>query len=242
MTTFTDKEPEYRHITRIGFYSMAAWGLILAGLAMVHPEPFIHAWKLVLGQMMAGRAYSVSAGIDMAFPKGFLLLQVALQDIIVLLLLYKLLIAGYNRVEKVPVIGTTFAKIHASASRHKNRVEPFGAVGVALFVLFPFWATGPLAGSVLGYMLGIRTWLVFASVIIGNFMSVACWILFFDTLHTFMTQIGARLPMSLPLMILVTVVAVACVCRLWSLRGRMAGTLRTPPQPTERDGDKAVSG
>jgi hypothetical protein len=67
-------------------------------------------------------------------------------------------------------------------------------------------------------MLGMRTWLVFVSVILGNFLSVGCWILFFDSLK----GLTEKLPVSLPLVILLTVVGLACAYRAWTLRQQIA--------------------
>ena len=94
-----------------------------------------------------------------------------------------------------------------------------------LFVLFPFWSTGALAGGVVGYMLGLRTWVVFLSVIAGNFLSVACWIWFFDSLNAFMKHVNAQLPVSLPLVILLTVIVLAGTYRAWRLRKRLLDRL-----------------
>lgn len=206
---------QLRLITRTGFVCLGVWMALLVGVAVAQPDPFIHSWRLVLGQLVAGRAFSVSAGVELGFPQLFLLIQIALQDLIILLLLYQLLIAGYRRVERFRVIGRVIRSIRVSAEQHKKHVEPFGAIGLMLFVLFPFWSTGALAGGVVGYMLGIRTWLVFLSIIIGNFLSVGCWILFFQSLSAFVDRSGARLPVSLPLVVLITVVVIAVGYRAW---------------------------
>ena len=210
---------QFRLILHVGFVCLGVWLLALLIMGTVWPKPFAESWKLVLGQMMAGRAFSVSEGIDLGFPWPFLLFQVALQDIIILLLLYQLLIAGYRKLTHVRFIGPLITGIHSSAERHKNRVEPFGAIGIAAFVLFPFWSTGPLAGSVVGYMLGIRTWLVFVSVIVGNFLSVGCWIVFFVVLNGSLERLGAKLPVSLPLIVLLSVLGIAIAGHVWN-KGR----------------------
>ncbi len=202
-------------ITRTGLVFFAVWMALLVGVAVAQPDPFVHSWRLVLGQLVAGRAFSVSEGVELGFPRLFLLLQIALQDLIILLLLYQLLIAGYRRVEKFRVIGRAIRSIRVSAEQHKKYVEPFGALGLMVFVVFPFWSTGALAGGVVGYMLGIRTWLVFLSIIIGNFLSVGCWILFFQSLSAFMERTGAQLPVSPPLAVLITVIAIAVGYRAW---------------------------
>lgn len=219
-------EATMRLITRLGYVCLAVWIAVLVGMGTAWPEPFSRSWRLVFGQMMAGRAFSVSEGINLGFPHIFLLFQVALQDIIILLLLYRLLIAGYRRVEKVRVIGPAIMRVRQSAEAHRSRVEPFGAIGIALFVLFPFWSTGPLVGSVLGYMLGIRTWLVFVSVIVGNLLSVGCWIFFFQSLADLMKHLNMKLPVSLPLMILLTVIVLGASYQVWSSRMSILRWLR----------------
>ena len=212
--------PVLRRIEHIGQVSLAVWVAVLVVLGILWPTPFLQVWKLVCGQAVAGRAYSVSKGIELEFPKIFLLFQCALQDIIILLLLYPLLIAGYRRVVEMRIVGPAIANIRAAATRHRSKVEPWGAIGVAAFVLFPFWSTGPLAGSVLGYMLGIRTWLVFTSVIVGNFLAVGCWIWFFDGVQKLMDSLNWRPPVSLPLAILLGVIVLGGSYRAWNLRKR----------------------
>ena len=229
--------PVLRRIEHIGQVCLAGWVGVLVALGVTWPEPFAMVWRLVLGQMMAGRAFSIGLGLDLGFPKWFLLLQCSIQDILLLLLFYPLLIAGYRRVVEMRIVGPAIANIRASAERHKSKVEPFGAVGLMLFVLFPFWSTGPLAGGVVGYMLGIRTWLSFTAIIAGNFLSVGCWILFFDYLSGLLMRSGTKLPVGLPLMMLVTVIVLAGVYRAWQLRKHVYHRIMNGRAVKEEDGD-----
>jgi uncharacterized membrane protein len=210
-----------RSMERVGQLCLTVWICTLVTFGIIWPEPFAKVWRLVLGQVVAGRAFSVSEGLALGFPKSFLLIQCAFQDIIILLLLYPLLIAGYRRVVEWRLVGSAIANIRATADRHKSKVEPFGALGLVLFVAFPFWSTGALAGAVVGYMLGMRTWIVFTSVILGNFITVGLWIYFFDALQTYVDRLGIQPPASLPLIILIFVLVAAGTYRAWSLRKRL---------------------
>jgi len=59
-----------------------------------------------------------------------------------------------------------------------------------LFVIFPFWSTGPLVGVMVGYLLGMSTRLIFTTVIIGNIIAVAAWIWAHDKLYNHNRQLA----------------------------------------------------
>lgn len=193
-------------IERIGQVCLTVWVTILIVLGVLWPRPYAQVWQLILEQFVGGRALSISAGLAGGFPKLFLLIQCSLQDIVVLLLCYPLLVAGYRRTVEMRIVGPAIANIRATAERHKSRIEPFGAIGLAVFVFFPFWTTGALAGGVLGYLLGIRTRITFASIIIGNFLAVGCWIFLFDRMNQFSETVGHRIPWIILAIVLTTAV------------------------------------
>ncbi len=206
-----------RQIERAGQVLLTVWVAVLVALGIVFPQPYARAWELVLLQIVAGRAASVSKAAGMGFPKPFLLVHCTLQDIIILLLLYPLLVAGYRYAVEWRFIGPAIANVRATAERHKSKIAPFGALGLMLFVLFPFWSTGPLAGGVVGYLLGMRTRWVFTSVIVGNFLAVALWIWFFDR----MSRLSETLSSTMWMFILAGVLLAAAVGRIVAIRRRM---------------------
>ncbi len=212
-------------IERAGQVLLTVWIGTLVALGITWPEPYSRAWELVLLQIVAGRAASVSKGVAMGFPKPFLLVHCTLQDVVILLLLYPLLVAGYRYAVEWRFVGPTIANIRATAERHKSKVAPFGALGLMIFVLFPFWSTGALAGGVVGYLLGLRTRWVFSSVIIGDFLAVALWIWFFDNMMQFSETLGSRMWVF----IVVTVIVAAAVGRVVAIRKRV----KKPEPPRE---------
>jgi len=199
--------PKLRRIERLGQACLTVWITVLICLGVTWPTPYAQAWQLILGQILGGRAVSVSTGLNQGFPKLFLLLQCSLQDITILLLLYPLLVAGYRRVVEIRIVGPAIANVRAAAERSKRNIEPYGAVGLMVFVFFPFWSTGALAGGVVGYLIGMRTWVTFASVITGNFLAVASWIWLFDRMRSFSEHLGDRLPVVMLVMVLAAAVA-----------------------------------
>lgn len=198
--------PRLQLIEQIGQVCLTLWVIVLVVLGVIWPTPYAQAWQLVLQQVVGGRALSISSGLSHDFSKLFLLMQCSLQDIVILLLFYPLLVAGYRRTVEMRIVGGAIANIRATAERHKSRIEPFGAIGLVVFVLFPFWSTGVLAGGVVGYLIGMRTCVTFTSVIVGNFLAVGCWIFLFDRMNQFSETLGHRLPWIILAMVLLSAI------------------------------------
>ena len=106
-----------------------------------------------------------------------------------LLILYPWVVAAYEGVSGHRLLRGTVERVRRTAEKNRKVVEPWGVVGLLTFVFFPFWSTGALVGGVVGYLLGMRTWVVFTSVFAGHLLSVASlvWLfkLFRDMLATF---------------------------------------------------------
>ena len=239
--------PTLRRIERLGQSCLAVWVAVMVFLGVFLGNPYDKVWQLVLGQIMAGRALSVSTGLNLGFSRWFLLFQVSIQDIIVLLLLYPFVVAGYRRAVEMSFIGRTVVNIRAAAERHKDKVQPWGGLGLIAFVLFPFWSTGALAGGVAGYLIGLPTWVTFTSVIIGNCIAVALWILLFDQMAALSETAMAYAPATIVILVIVVLAfyAIRKVLRYRSRRRERQTTTEsetkpsdvTPGGPTQENGD-----
>jgi len=219
---------------RFGWVLLAAWVAVLAGYALLQPDPYAKGWRLVLELAFVGRAVNISDGIPAGFSKLYLLIQCGLQDIIMIMILYPWIVTGYEHARKRRFVLRTIDYLHQSAERHKHRIEPFGAVGLCLFVFFPFWSTGALVGSVVGYLLGMRTWLIFASVITGHLTSVVALIWFLDAMHEVAESFSEGIAQFLPWFVLAFLFGVALLSRYLDKRRQ-----RNSSQDNNEPGDSA---
>ena len=80
------------------------------------------------------------------------------------------LLWNYDLVKKVPWLGTWIDKTEKS-NRNAIQSTPwrrrFALVGVAIYVMFPVHGSGGLVGTIIGRILGLDRWRVFASVSVG---------------------------------------------------------------------------
>jgi uncharacterized membrane protein len=184
----------------------AAWASVLVAWGVLEPEPYADGWRLVLELLFVGRLVNVADGIAAGFSNGYLLLQSGVQDIVLLLVLYPVVVAAHEgSVARGGFVGRRIDTLRRTAERQKHLVEPVGAIGLWVFVFFPFWSTGALVGGVVGYLLGMRPGVVFFSVLSGHVVSVVLLILFFDFMREMTAAIDVGLARYAPWVVLAVI-------------------------------------
>ncbi len=185
-------------ISLCGWMLFVAWAATLIIWGFVQPDPYAQGWRLVAELAVLGHVLNVADGINSGFSKIYLLVQSGLQDIILVLIVYPWVVRGYQGMETRGWVGKSIDNFRKSAEKHQKYVEPFGAIGLWVFVFFPFWSTGALVGAVIGYLIGLRTWVNFVSVLTGHALAVICTIWFFDFVHEWVESVSRTTVQYLP--------------------------------------------
>jgi uncharacterized membrane protein len=203
-------------IERTGWVLFAGWSATLVAWGIIEPDPNADGWRLVVELMFLGRLVNIADGISAGFSNTYLLIQSGVQDVILLLVLYPPLVATYEgTVKRGGFVGRRIDGLRRTAERHKGFVEPLGAIGLWVFVFFPFWSTGALVGGVVGYLLGIRLRIVFLSVFTGHVLSVVSLIWFFDVMSEIASTVGTGFARYAPWIVLAGLFAA-----IWLYRAR----------------------
>jgi hypothetical protein len=192
-STWRVDERHIRHVWIAGVVSTLLWVGALVVVGVLKPEPYANAWQLVGTHLVAGRVGNVLLGLNEHYDRVYLFFQCCMQDIISMLLMYPLVIAGYHKVSGIRYIGPALANVRAAAEKYQAPIARFGPVGLAAFVAFPLFSTGALVGAVIGYMLGMRPSVVFTWVTIGNIVAVLAWIYFVDFMLPMVEAMGANI-------------------------------------------------
>jgi uncharacterized membrane protein len=187
-----------RLIEITGWVCLVAWAATLITIGVLRPDPYAQGWRLVLELAFLGHVLNAADGISSGFSREYLLFQCGLQDIILVLVAYPWVIRAYHGIQTRGMIGKTIDNFRQNAERHHRIVEPFGAIGLWIFVVFPFWGTGALVGSTIGYLLGLRTWVIFTAVFSGHLVGVSITVLFFDAIEDVLRGFDNALVAYLP--------------------------------------------
>ncbi len=89
----------------------------------------------------------------------------------------------------------------------EERIHRYGIPGLLLFVCIPFWMTGPVIGSVIGFFLGLRPWVNMFVVLSGTTVASLGWAILLKELHDRVADFNPFAPMILILIIIAIVVA-----------------------------------
>ena len=85
-------------------------------------------------------------------------------------------------------------RTHQAAERHHVKVRRYGTIGLFIFVWFPFWMTGPVVGSAIGYLLGFPAWLTLIIVLTGTYIAMGAWAYIMFNIQERAADIGPLAP------------------------------------------------
>lgn len=136
------------------------------------------ATTLVFGRA-AGLAYGYS--VELGHAKVIPVTMVV--ETLHVLVFYPLFVFSWRHLLVIKSLKNIFERIHRAAETHKAKIQRYGIVGLFAFVWFPFWMTGPVVGSVIGFLLGLPVWLNMAAVLAGTYVAIVAWAFFLREVH-----------------------------------------------------------
>jgi uncharacterized membrane protein len=133
--------------------------------------------------IFAGRAAAMAFGFAAGFDKGLVIFVCTAIETVLVLLVYPLFVLAFQNLLVIKWLNKAFIATRAAAEKQKDRVERYGFIGLFVFVWIPFWMTGPVVGCVIGYLIGMKTWVNMVAVIAGTCIAITCWALFLQEIY-----------------------------------------------------------
>jgi uncharacterized membrane protein len=218
----------------MGLCQVGLWLVAYVVTAFYAPGIFTGMLKQVGAHALGGRLAGITAGLD-AKLGDWLVVAIALAtDLTVVSTFYPLIIYSYERgTRRWFMRGTVRSTIEAAQSGRK-RVRRWGIVGIIFFVWFPFYTTGPLVGSVIGYFLRLRAWVTLVAVGVGTLLAIVSWTAASGPFLEWLKGVAPGLPAYVPWIIVTIVLAGVAVAWLHRRRKRPAATAEPSPGPQEQ--------
>lgn len=171
------QEREEGGILLLGITLSILYAAILGYVFSIDPKQFHALVALSASNMLLGRAGGLSLGFGMGLDSWLVITMNLLLETILVLLVYPLFVLGWKSVlaRDLPWLHQFSASLMERAERHRSLIMRYGIPGLFFFVFFPFWATGPTMGSILGYFMRLPPWVNMAVVIGGTNLAILMW-------------------------------------------------------------------
>ncbi|MDX9979573.1 MAG: small multi-drug export protein [Lentisphaeria bacterium] len=193
----------------LGFFcalALLAWS---GYLQFQFPVKGARMLAIISTHLMLGRAAGISAAtVSHHFSRLETILLGSLVEGAVVCLFFSAFCLSCKKLIHVPWLDSAVRNVRDSAHKQRHLLAGWGIPGLILFVWFPFLMTGPVVGSVIGYLLGMRPWTVIAAVMAGTISAIVSWTFLMGVLDHWMKKAGHYAPAAAVLTILAVLVTI----------------------------------
>jgi len=140
--------------------------------------------------LTVGRAAGMSFGYASGLGSPSVISSSALVETIQVLVIYPLFVLSWKSLLDARRMQWLFVKVRRSAEANQPQVARYGMIGLFAFVFLPFWMTGPVVGSVIGFLIGLKARHNLPVVLAATYAAVAIWAVFFERLNEWFAAYG----------------------------------------------------
>ena len=195
-------------ILLLGIASALA-GLIVMGLiAFWSPQTSRMMGAMIFTDIVFGMIVSMSVGYANGFGHALVIPVVMWVETVLVLLFYPVFVLSLLKLVEFPRLKRFLDRTHAAAERHHDRGRRYGVPGLFLFVWFPFWMTGPVLGSAVGYLLGFPAWLTLSVVLAGAYVTIVGWAYLLFDLYIRAAVFGSWAPLLIVGLVILVILAI----------------------------------
>ncbi len=141
-----------------------------------------------------GRAAGISYGFTVEFSDRIIILLNMMIEFIMVLITYPLFVFSWNKSLNVKFLRHFFIRVKREKIKYRSYFQKYGKYGLFLFVWVPFWMTGPVIGSIIGFLIGIKHYTTMLIVLSGTSLAIVIWTYFLKELILLLNQLSANAP------------------------------------------------
>lgn len=140
--------------------------------------------------LTVGRAAGMSFGYASGLHHPSVITSSVLVETIQVLVIYPLFVLSWKSLVDARNMQRLLVSVRRSAEANQSRVARYGMIGLFAFVFLPFWMTGPVVGSVIGFLIGLKARHNLPVVLSATYVAVVIWALFFESMNQWFAAYG----------------------------------------------------
>ena len=180
--------------------------------------------------MMVGRAAGMSVGYASGLHSASVITSSVLVETIQVLVIYPLFVLSWKSLVDARRMQRLLVGVRRSAEANQSRVARYGMVGLFAFVFLPFWMTGPVVGSVIGFLIGLKARHNLPVVLSATYVAVVLWAIFFERMNAWLAAYGRYAAFGLVLVVAVAALALRLVWSWNHYSPAPASSAQAPPR------------
>jgi len=210
---------EQKKQLKITLLTQSEGRLLMAGVALAFIYAFWLGIKMLFSpedsqvlvgmtatQIIFGRAAAMAFGYSLDLKHTTVIPMCIVIETISVLIFFPLFVFSWRQLLVINWLKNIFMRIRNAAEAKKDIVKRYGIIGLFVFVWFPFWMTGPVVGCVIGFLLGLRLWVIITAVLAGTCVAIFGWAFF---LRQLLDQVASYSPYAaMVLMILLVIIII----------------------------------
>ena len=151
-------------ILLLGLILTALTGIYFLYLIYADPGLYKVLFSTAIVHVMGGRGLGIvtclSAGISLFYTISYNFFL----EVVIVLIAYGVVVLVMRNIIQPKLFDKAVRQAELTAQNQKTMIKRYGAIGLFLFVMFPFFMTGPVIGAIIGYLLNYK--------VINNFLIV----------------------------------------------------------------------
>jgi uncharacterized membrane protein len=169
----------------IGLFLTALLGLYLAFLFFFDRHLSWVLSSAAVANALGGRALGITTCLSAGVSVFHTIMFNFFVESVVVLIIYGFVVLIMRNVIQPKIFHTAVRQAELTAQNQKTKIKKYGVVGLFLFVMFPFFMTGPVVGSIIAYLLNYKAINNFLIVLSGTLTSIIIYSLIGNRLlHT----------------------------------------------------------
>jgi uncharacterized membrane protein len=160
-------------------------GLILSFLSCLYlmyllfTNPGLHRVlsSAAIVHIMGGRALGIATCLSADISLFYTILYNFFLEVVIVLITYGTVVLIMRSIIQSKLFHGAVRQAELAAQDQKTNIKKYGAIGLFLFVMLPFFMTGPVIGSIIGYLLNYRAINNFLIVFSGTLSSIVIYAL-----------------------------------------------------------------
>ncbi len=171
-------------------------GLVLAGLTGIYllcllfidPGLYKVLSSTAIIHFMGGRALGIVTCLSAGVSLFYTILYNFLLEVIIVLIAYGIVVLVMRNIIQPKLFDGAVRQAELTAQHQKTKIKKYGSIGLFLFVMFPFFMTGPVIGSIIGYLLNYKAINTFLIVFSGTLTSILIYAFIGNNFINFINQ------------------------------------------------------